>query len=119
MNNMKVAAILITVAVLAGCSTSPAVRDAHIKTGHSQTWNVTTIHVKGLSCPFCVLGIEKRMKAIDAVGKVTSEWDRGEIYVTVDENKSVSDDEFREAIQRAGFTPGKIERPGGKEKVSR
>ena len=75
--------------------------------------NAIVIEVKGLSCPFCVLGIEKRLKAIEAVKEVASNWSKGEVYVLVKDGQSVSDAELRDAVKRAGFTPGKIKRPEG------
>ena len=95
---------------------SPAMRPVGCLGGRTPE-DVITVHVKGLSCPFCVLGIEKRLKAISSVGKVNSDWGKGELYVKVKSGKSVTDDELRDAIKRAGFTSGKIERPVAPDKA--
>ena len=81
----------------------------------NEAQRIITIHVKGLSCPFCVLGIEKRLKAIPSVETISSNWGKGEMYVKLKARQSQSDDELRQAIKRAGFTPGEIDRSAGEE----
>ncbi len=90
--------------------------DAQKKSSRTEAQRIITVDVKGLSCPFCVLGIEKRLKAISSVATISSNWGKGEMYVKLKAGQSVSDDDLRPAIKRAGFTPGKIDRSGAAER---
>ena len=86
---------------------------ARKKSRRTEAQRIITVHVKGLSCPFCVLGIEKRLKAISSVATISSNWGKGEMYVKLKAGRSVSDDDLRRAIKRAGFTLGEIDRSAG------
>ena len=107
----RIAALLVLALVLVGCQTTPRPVTSSDTRAATAPKRAITVHVKGLTCPFCVLGIEKRLKAISAVQKVESNWSKGEIYVLLGDAASASDAELREAVKRAGFTAGDIDRP--------
>ena len=107
---------LLIISVLGGCTASPEEDNLKSEVEAIPSKGAITVHVKGLSCPFCVLGIEKRLKAKPSVIKVSSDWGKGEIYVVVTEGQSVTDDELRDAVKRAGFPAGTIERPDASDK---
>ena len=62
------------------------------------------LQVDGLACPFCVYGIEKSLMKIEAVEKLDIDIRSGTIMVWVKKDKSVSDEELREAVKDSGFT---------------
>ena len=66
------------------------------------------IQVKGLACPFCVQGIEKHLKKLDAVEGVSTSLKKGEVTLHLKSGQTVEEKELREAVKKAGFTAGKI-----------
>lgn len=66
------------------------------------------IQVKGLACPFCVQGLEKHLKKLDAVEGVSTSLKKGEVTLHLKSGKTVEEKELREAVKKAGFTAGKI-----------
>lgn len=69
-----------------------------------------SIEVKGLSCPFCVAGLEKKLKEIDSVDTVKVSLKKSLVRLQTKSGQSVSDAKLQSAIKDAGFTPGKIVR---------
>lgn len=61
--------------------------------------------VKGLACPFCVLGVEKQLKALPGVRNVTVDLESGKATFDVTGEHAVMPQRVRDAIRRAGFTP--------------
>lgn len=76
--------------------------------GPTNTISQVSIQVKGLACPFCVLGLEKHLKKLDAVEAVTTDLKTGEAVVRLKPGQKVSEKALREAVKKAGFTAGKI-----------
>ena len=66
------------------------------------------IEVKGLACPFCVQGLEKHLKKLDAVATVKTSLKKGEVVLHLKPDRTVSEKEVRAAVEKAGFTAGKI-----------
>ncbi|MDP1579725.1 MAG: heavy metal-associated domain-containing protein [Candidatus Didemnitutus sp.] len=66
------------------------------------------IQVAGLSCPFCVQGLEKHLKKLDAVAGVTTSLKNGEAVLHLKPGRAVGEKELREAVKKAGFTAGQI-----------
>jgi copper chaperone CopZ len=66
------------------------------------------IQVKGLACPFCVQGLEKHLKKLDAVEGVSTSLKKGEVTLHLKSGETVEEKELREAVKKAGFTAGKI-----------
>ena len=60
--------------------------------------------VGGLSCPFCVYGVEKKLKKLEGVVEIKSELETGEFFVRVDNGVSLSEETIREIVTSAGFT---------------
>ena len=67
-----------------------------------------TVAVDGLGCPFCVYGIEKKLKAVDGVADVEIDLKTG--LATVDLAPGATPDvaALRKAVEKAGFTPRDI-----------
>ena len=60
--------------------------------------------VDGMSCPFCVYGIEKRLKKIDGVEDVSADLAQGNIWVEATGADILSEDGARLVLEQAGFT---------------
>lgn len=77
------------------------------------------VTVQGMQCPFCAYGIQKQLKKLRGVKGVEVELERNEAIVTLEPGAKVTDADIRQAVRKAGFTPGKIEwksAPGSKKK---
>lgn len=66
------------------------------------------IKVDGLTCPFCVFGVEKKLKALDEIESVNTNLKSGMIEVALKQGKAVDIDRLNEAVRKSGFTPGDI-----------
>ncbi|MCI0538476.1 MAG: heavy-metal-associated domain-containing protein [Verrucomicrobiales bacterium] len=66
------------------------------------------IQVKGLACPFCVQGLEKHLKKLDAVEGVSTSLKKGEVVLHLKPGQTVDEKELQQAVKKAGFTAGKI-----------
>ncbi len=60
--------------------------------------------VGGLSCPFCVYGVEKKLKNLEGVVEIKSELETGEFFVLVEDGVSLSEEMIKEIVTSAGFT---------------
>lgn len=68
--------------------------------------NQYVLGVKGLACPFCAFGIEKRLHNIEGVSEVQVDVVQSVVRVTMDQGQSLTEDRARQAIREAGFTLG-------------
>ena len=68
-----------------------------------------TVEVKGMSCPFCAFGVEKRLGAVSGVDRVIVSMKGGSAELTASKGRSIDLAAVPEAVRRAGFTPGRIE----------
>lgn len=66
--------------------------------------------VKGLACPFCSFGIEKRLNKVDGVTEVQVNIADGVVLVTMEEGESLTEQQARQAVSEAGFTLGDFSR---------
>ena len=60
--------------------------------------------VDGMSCPFCVYGIEKRLNKIEGVEDVRADLAQGNIWVEATGADVLSEDDARSLLEEAGFT---------------
>ncbi|MBL1215181.1 MAG: heavy-metal-associated domain-containing protein [Ignavibacteriae bacterium] len=70
--------------------------------------NEVTVRVDGLSCPFCAYGLEKKLNDIKGVENINIDIEEGLIILKIVEGKIISEEELREKIRDAGFTPKEI-----------
>lgn len=68
------------------------------------------IRVDGLSCPFCVYGLEKKLKRVAGVEGVTIDLKAGKAIVRLKPGAEVDDAALRAAVKGAGFTARGITR---------
>ncbi len=88
---MKLIIVLMAVFMLWGASALAG--EAHYLLG-----------VDGMSCPFCVYGIEKRLKKIDGVENVSADLAQGNFWVETNGADVLSEDSARSLLEDAGFT---------------
>lgn len=66
------------------------------------------VQVDGLSCPFCAYGLEKKLKNMDGVIKITIDVENAFALLTIEEGKKVTDKVIRQKVKDAGFTAREI-----------
>ncbi len=66
------------------------------------------VTVKGMSCPFCAFGVEKKLKLVDGVDEVTVEMKDGTATLVAEEGQSLDIGQIRKAVRASGFTPGPL-----------
>lgn len=71
---------------------------------------VIRVKVKGMVCPFCAQGIEKKLKEIKSIESVHVALKQHLVTVTPKEGQTVTDKEIEECILDAGYNVDKIER---------
>lgn len=62
------------------------------------------VKIKGLSCPFCVYGVEKKLKAIPGTLSVTTNYKQGTVLINKNEKAHVDAVAIEKAVVDAGFT---------------
>jgi len=62
------------------------------------------LSVGGLSCPFCVYGIEKKLNAIEGVERLETNLKEGTVMVTMKDNTKLDKATAEQAVKDAGFT---------------
>ena len=62
------------------------------------------IRVDGLACPFCVYGIEKKLKSVDGVEEVDVDLQQGTVIVNTRENVELTEPGMVKLFKEAGFT---------------
>ena len=78
---------------------------------HQQGVKLATykLTVSGMTCPFCVRGIEKRIKKIDGVLDIHSDLDAGTIVIDAKDKTIIDEARAKKEITAAGFTLTKFE----------
>lgn len=77
------------------------------------------LEVKGLSCPFCAYGLEKKLKRVKNVESVSIFMEKGQATVVAKEGSEIDQGELKKAVQEAGFSLGSVKKvetegkPGG------
>ncbi|MEX0706992.1 MAG: heavy-metal-associated domain-containing protein [Woeseia sp.] len=66
--------------------------------------NQYVLGVDGLACPFCAFGIEKRLNKVDGVTDIEVDIADSVVRVTLQEGKTLTEAESRQAVKEAGFT---------------
>ncbi len=61
------------------------------------------LRVNGLSCPFCVFGIEKKLLDVDGVRGVEVFLDDGRLALTFEPENAATVSDLEKAVEKAGF----------------
>ncbi len=84
---------------------------SHVKKPDVVLW------VKGLSCPFCAYGLEKKLKKLSVVKDVEVQMDEGKVLIVLDPGQPVTQEDFEPLVARvvkeAGFTLERVEYTSG------
>lgn len=65
--------------------------------------------VKGMACPFCAYGLRKHLLAIPGVKNVEVDLNKSQATIETDSGAQVTAVQIQEAINDAGFSPGRIQ----------
>lgn len=66
------------------------------------------VRVAGMACPFCAYGIEKHLKALPGVQSARVNLGEGTAVLELRPGQKVSDEEIRQAVEKAGFKASEI-----------
>ena len=69
--------------------------------------NTISVHVKGLVCPSCAIGITKHLSNTNKIKTVTLNVQTSYTHIILLKNKTLSDVEIKTAIENAGYEIGK------------
>lgn len=69
--------------------------------------NTISVHVKGLVCHSCAIGITKHLSKTNKIKKVTLNVQTSYTHIILLKNKTLSDAEIKTAIENAGYELGK------------
>ncbi|MBI4539172.1 MAG: heavy-metal-associated domain-containing protein [Gemmatimonadetes bacterium] len=72
------------------------------------------LRVTGLSCPLCAYGLEKKLKKLEAVERVSVELKTGLVVLDLGDGAQLSDERLRAVVQEAGFAVTGIKRVAGR-----
>ena len=75
---------------------------------NDQEFTYVKVEVKGLACPFCAYGLEKKLKDLDGVKTVKIDVEEGLAYLTVLKSKKPTKETLEKIVTDAGFTPSSI-----------
>jgi len=67
------------------------------------------VEIKGLSCPFCVKGVEKHLKKVKGVQDVSTSLKKGEVTLHYVPGASFDVVSLQNAVTRSGFTAGPVQ----------
>lgn len=62
------------------------------------------IGVDGLSCPFCVWGLEKKLKEVKSIDKISVYLKQAKAEVSLKPNTPLNIDNIKKAVKEAGFS---------------
>ncbi len=68
------------------------------------------LRVDGLACPFCVYGLEKKLRSLPGVERVETNLEDGVVLVVLREGAALEEAAARQAVRDAGFSLDGFER---------
>ena len=69
---------------------------------------IIEIDVRGMTCAFCIYGLEKELKQIDSVSEVHVSLKHKKARLVLRSGRRVDEELIRNTVREAGFTPGNI-----------
>ena len=73
-----------------------------------QDFTYVKVEVKGLACPFCAYGLEKKLKELEGVETIKIDIEEGLAYLTTLSSQKLTKETFEKIVTDAGFTPSSI-----------
>ncbi len=80
-----------------------------IATGAFAQIEAAKIQVDGLGCPFCVKGIEKHLKKVEGVDRLSTSLKKGDVTLHYAPGAPFDIESLQRAVKRGGFTPGAVQ----------
>ena len=80
-----------------------------LSTVNAADHKVVEISISGLACPFCAYGLEKNLTKLAAVESATVDLAANSARVILKPGQKADLDAIKEAIVKAGFTPGEAD----------
>lgn len=68
------------------------------------------LRVDGMSCPFCAYGLEKRLLENPGIARLVVRVSDGLVLLRLVEGSELTDEELREAVDKAGFSLREVRR---------
>ncbi|GMT49777.1 MAG: hypothetical protein IEMM0008_1316 [bacterium] len=65
--------------------------------------------IKGMSCPFCAFGLEKKLKKVEGVKSIKITLKTGKTVLSAKDGESINVSQIPKAVKDAGFTIDSIE----------
>jgi copper chaperone CopZ len=75
---------------------------------NDQELTYVKVEVKGLACPFCAYGLEKKLKETDGVKTIKIDVEEGLAYLSVLKSQKPTKETLEKIVTDAGFTPSSI-----------
>ncbi len=69
---------------------------------------VLEIDIEGMTCPFCVYGLEKELGKLTEVEEVLISLKSNKARLILKEGAHIDSDTLREVVLTVGFTPGEV-----------
>ena len=69
-----------------------------------------TLHLDGLSCPFCAYGLEKNLKKLEGMSELDIKINEGIASFRVTNAEQITDEQLQKVVKEAGFTLRSINR---------
>jgi len=74
----------------------------------TQDFIYVKVEVKGLACPFCAYGLEKKLKELKGVETIKIDVKEGLAYLTTLTSQKPTKETLEKIVTDAGFTPSNI-----------
>jgi copper chaperone CopZ len=113
----KSSPVYLLIALLAGCQHGAAVQNPtpgviQRPLEHSSPAELTArLHVKGMSCPLCANNIDKQLLRVPGVRSVSVDLGTGLVLAELTPSSPPTREQLVGAVERSGFTLGRIEMP--------
>lgn len=101
--------LLVSLVVLGGCQTAPKPITAVAGVSHSApVAGTVAVEVRGLGCPLCATNVKKSLERVPGVNSAQVDLGNGTVALAVRDPQKPTDDDLKQAVVAAGFTPVKV-----------
>lgn len=77
-------------------------------TAQSEKMDEFTVEVKGLGCPFCAYGLEKKINELDQADQINIDIETGVMSFIYPSDQNLKIDQIEEKVKKAGYTTKNI-----------